>query len=138
MEVWAHAGQTLLVYSDPGRQKVCFYGSLNLLSGQEIATRAEKMNSAATAAHLEAVLQTYPDVPILLFWDRATWHGSAPVRQVLADNPRLAVMKLPVAAPDLNPQEHVWKAARTTVSHNHPWEIVLRLHPFQRIVSWYG
>lgn len=31
-------------------------------------------------------------------------------------------MKLPVAAPDLNPQKHVWKDAQTTVSHNHPFK----------------
>jgi hypothetical protein len=64
------------------------------------------MNLAATAAHLKAVLQTYPDVPILLFWDRATWHGSAP---------------------DLNLQEHAWKAARTNGSHNHPFKQMLAL-----------
>jgi hypothetical protein len=28
-------------------------------------------------------------------------------------------MYFPTAAPDLNPQEHVWKAARDNVSHNH-------------------
>jgi hypothetical protein len=28
-------------------------------------------------------------------------------------------MYFPVAAPDLNPQEHVWKAVRRAVSHNH-------------------
>ena len=38
---------------------------------------------------------------------------------LLAANPRLELMHLPPAAPDLNPQEHVWKAARENVSHNH-------------------
>ena len=38
---------------------------------------------------------------------------------VLAANPRLELVYLPVAAPDLNPQEHIWKAARRAVSHNH-------------------
>ena len=28
-------------------------------------------------------------------------------------------MKYPPASPDLNPQEHVWKAARMHASHNH-------------------
>jgi len=32
---------------------------------------------------------------------------------------RLEIMYSPVAAPDLNPQEHVWKAVRRAVSHNH-------------------
>jgi len=77
------------------------------------------MNSTATAKHLEAVLAAYPKDPLLLLWDRAKWHGGEAVRRVLAANPRLEVMKLPVAAPELNPQERVWKATRTAVSHNH-------------------
>ena len=28
-------------------------------------------------------------------------------------------MAFPRATPELNPQEHVWKATRQTVSHNH-------------------
>jgi hypothetical protein len=47
-----------------------------------------------------------------------------PIREVLEANPRLAVMHFPVAAPDLNPQEHVWKATRRAISHNHT---ILRL-----------
>jgi transposase len=54
-----------------------------------------------------------------MLWDRARWHGGEPVRQVLAAYSRLEVIKLPVAAPDLNPQEQVWKATRRAVSHNH-------------------
>ena len=119
MRVWALKGQTPIVRSDPSRKKVCFYGTLNLLTGKVIVTRTETMDSVATAEHLEAVLAAYPENPLLLLWDRAKWHGGEAVRQVLAAHPRLEVMKLPVAAPDLNPQEHVWKATRREVSHNH-------------------
>ena len=37
----------------------------------------------------------------------------------LAENPRLEIIFFPPASPDLNPQEHVWKAVRKQVSHNH-------------------
>ncbi len=117
--VWAPIGQTPVVRVSPQRAKVNFYGTLDLVCGQEIVTQAEKMNSEATAVHLEQILAVYPDKQILLFWDRATWHGGEAVKEVLAENPRLEVMKYPSAAPDLNPQEHVWKAARAHVSHNH-------------------
>jgi hypothetical protein len=40
------------------------------------------------------------------------------VRAVLEANPRLEVMRFPTAAPDLNPQEMVWKATRAAISHN--------------------
>lgn len=83
--VWAPLGQTPTVRAHPGRDKVNFYGTLNLHSGQTVATRAEKMNSTATALHLEHVLSAYPDVPILLY---GTEHpGMAALRCVLFCKP---------------------------------------------------
>jgi putative transposase len=117
--VWAPRGQTPIVRVHPGREKVCFYGTLNLHTGQAVATREEKMNAEATARHLEKVLDVYPAAPILLLWDRAKWHSGPAVRAVLEANPQLQVLRFPTAAPDLNPQEMVWKATRAAISHNH-------------------
>jgi len=119
ISVWAPRGQTPIVRLHPGREHVHFYGTLNLHTGQELARQAKEMNSQTTAQYLELILETFPGVPILLLWDRAPWHYGQPVRDVLAANSRLEVMYLPVAAPDLNPQEHVWKATREATSHNH-------------------
>jgi len=119
MAVWAPRGQTPVVRAHPGRDKVNFYGTLNLHTGRVIATRSTEMNAEATARHLEQILATVPDVPIVLLWDRAPWHSGQAIRHVLQANPRLQLIRFPVAAPDLNPQEHVWKATRRAVSHNH-------------------
>ena len=117
--VWAPRRQTPVARVDPGRDKVNFYGSLNPLTGQEIVMRSDVMNSETTAHYLEQILDSVPDVPILVLWDRAPWHRGQPVRDVLIANPRLQTMLLPTASPELNPQEHVWKEARKAVSHNH-------------------
>jgi transposase len=55
----------------------------------------------------------------VLFLDRASWYRGPLVCEFLTANPRLEIMYFPVAAPDLNPQEHVWKATRRAISHNH-------------------
>jgi transposase len=110
MRVWAPRGQEPVVRVDPGRVKTSFSGTLNLHTGAEVVMQAEKMNAEATAQHLEQLLAAYPTVPMLLLWDRAPWHRGEKIREVLAANPRLELMSLPVAAPELNPQEHVWKA----------------------------
>ncbi len=81
--------------------------------------RSDLMNAEISAQHLEMILETNPDVPIILLWDRAPWHRGKPIDKVLEDNPRLEIIFLPTASPDLNPQEHVWKAVRKQVSHNH-------------------
>jgi transposase len=119
MRVWAPRGQPPVVAADPGRVKTNFYGTLNLRTGEEIVLQAEHMNAQTTAAHREQLLAAHPAVPVLLLWDRAPWHRGPAIRDVLAANPRLEIMPFPVAAPELNPQEHVWKATRTAVSHNH-------------------
>jgi len=107
------------VRADPGRAKTHFYGTLNLQTGQEIAMRSDIMNAEVSAQHLELILETNPDTPILLFWDRAPWHRGKPIDKVLEQHPRLEIIFFPTASPDLNPQEHVWKAVRKEVSHNH-------------------
>lgn len=116
---WAPRGQTPRVRVAPSRVKTNFYGTLNLCTGQELAMRAEHLNSETTAQYITYVLETYPDVPILWFWDHAPWHRGKAVAQVLAANPRLEIVWYPVASPELNPQEHVWKATRRAISHNH-------------------
>jgi transposase len=77
------------------------------------------MNAEVSAQYLEMILKTNPEVPIILFWDRAPWHRGKPIDQVLEKHPRLEIIFFPTASPDLNPQEHVWKAVRKEVSHNH-------------------
>jgi transposase len=107
------------VRADPGRKQTHFYGTLNLLSGKEIVLRSDIMSSEVSAQFLMLILEAVPDNPIVLFWDRAPWHRGAEVAKVLKENPRLEIIFFPAASPDLNPQEHVWKATRKTISHNH-------------------
>jgi transposase len=118
--VWSVIGETPIVRAVPGRQQTHFYGALDLLSGQEIAWRSEVMTGAVTALFLQKLLASTPaDIPVVVFLDRAPWHRGEEVAKVLKENPRLELIFFPTASPDLNPQEHVWKAARKAVSHNH-------------------
>jgi transposase len=119
MRVWSPVGQTPQVRVDTQRDMVHFYGCLNLATGEETAMPAKTMNAETTVLFLQQVSQRYPDQPILLLWDRATWHGGQAVENFLAANPRIQVMKFPAGSPELNPQEHIWKLTREKVSHNH-------------------
>ena len=117
--VWAAKGQTPTVRVDAGRASTHFYGSLNLLTGEEIAMRSDLMNNEVSAQHLQMLLDAYPDLSILLFWDRAPWHRGPAIVKLLEENPRLETVFLPPGSPELNPQEHVWKEVRKAISHNH-------------------
>ncbi len=117
--VWAPIGITPVVKADPGRDNTHFYGALNLLTAEETTLRSDLMNAEVSALFLQRLLLAYPDRPILLLWDRAPWHRGPAIRAVLEANPRLAIIWFPPGSPELNPQEHVWKATREAVSHNH-------------------
>jgi transposase len=121
MRVFAPVGQTPVIRTDTQRHSTHFYGALNLLTGRETVLRSDLMTAEATALFLQQVLDLYAGVPILMLWDRATWHYGPAIRSVLEANPRLELLVFPPGCPELNPQEHVWKAARTVVSHNHSY-----------------
>ena len=119
MAVWAPRGQASSLRIAPSRKHTSFYGTLNLQTGQEVVTVAETMNAQTTAQHLQVLLDAYPERKILLLWDKAPWHHGQALRDVLAQNPRLTLLTFPTASPDLNPQEHGWRATRRAVAHKH-------------------
>jgi transposase len=119
MRGWAPQGRPPGGAADPGRATTPCSGTLNLRTGAESVLQAEKLNAQTTAEPLEQLLKAPPDVGILLRWDRAPWQRGEAIREGLAANPRLEIVPLPVAAPDVNPQAHVWKATREAVSPNH-------------------
>lgn len=118
--VWAPIGQTPIIKVHPQRDSCSFYGALDLQTGREIASRAAVQNSEITANFLMQLLMLYPDRPILLLLDRASWHYGD-VRELIETTDRLEVMYFPTACPDLNPQEHIWAQARDAISHNHTY-----------------
>jgi transposase len=119
MRVWHLCGQTPLIKVSPTRQSTHFYGALDLLTGKETVMRSAKMNSATTILFLSLLLAAYPSQPLLLMWDRAPWHRGKSVQAFINAHPQLEIFWFPPASPDLNPQEHVWKATREDISHNH-------------------
>lgn len=98
--------------------------------------RSPIMNAETSALFLEKILRAYPDDPILLLWDRAPWHRGPKIKAILEANARLEIIYFPPGTPDLNPQEHVWKATRRAISHNHSCKKLDKLaHDFEDYLS---
>ncbi|MEO8398105.1 MAG: IS630 family transposase [Chloroflexota bacterium] len=119
VRAWSALGQTPVVRVSPQRDHVHFCGALNLGTGHEFALPVFEQTSETTADFLRDLLVCYPTQPLLLLWDRASWHKGEAVNAVLEDTARLETVFFPPACPELNPQEHVWAQARASVSHNH-------------------
>jgi hypothetical protein len=77
-------------------------------------------NAEVSAQHLEQILDANPGKPILLIENRMPWHRRNPIRDVPQANLRWrSNLYFPVVAPELNAQEHRWKAGRRVISHDH-------------------
>lgn len=82
------------------------------------------MNSAMTLDFLQHLHARYPRV--LLFWDKASHHRSAVVRNYAGQND-IRLIEFPTAVPEENPAEQAWKtiAAATANTYYASWEELL-------------
>ncbi len=119
MRVWAKKGHTPVVRVSASRDNTHFYGALNLATGKETLLRSALMNSEVSALFLQTLLDAYPNLPLAALMGSRSLAQRRSGQAVLEANPRLEVLWFPPGCPELNPQEHVWKAAREAVGHNH-------------------
>src|SRR5687768_653468 len=97
--LWAPVGETPTVRVSGQREHVHFYGAINLRTGHELALPVLELNSLSTRTFLSDLLLAYPEQPLLLLWDRATWHRGAAVKGLLEAHPRLQTLFFPPASP---------------------------------------
>jgi transposase len=116
--MWMRKGQQVKVPTPDQNDDVCLYGVLELNSGETFRAYHDNGRSDYTIAYLEQLLDRYPQRPILLIWDQATYHTSEAVEEWLAEHPRITTMELPKYAPELNPVEHIWRQLKDRVAAN--------------------
>jgi transposase len=118
-KVWLATNSKFKLEASNKGGKRCIYGFLNVKTGCEHAFKTDYTNSLTTCNVFEELIKIYPDKKITIIWDNASWHKSITVRAFLEKNPyKFHLIALPPYAPELNPQECVWKAGRTNVTHN--------------------
>ena len=100
------------------KKRKSFYGFLNLKTGQEHAFITDWQNMYVTVEVLTKLRQVYPTEQLLIVWDNAGWHRGSEVQKWIRKDKRTKTLHFPPYTPDLNPQEHVWKAGRKAVTHN--------------------
>lgn len=118
-KIWLPQGEyPKIECSTGGRKRRSVYGFLNMKSGDEHAFKTEKQNMYVTKEILEKVRIAYPKQKIALLWDNAGWHKGSVVQEFLKQDGNFEIIHFPRYAPEENPQEHVWKSGRSTVTHN--------------------
>ncbi len=85
---------------------------------------------AAFAAHLRDVARASPAARhprVVLVIDNAPWHRGAAISRVLAEQPHLALYRLPSYSPHLNVIERLWRVLRRRATHNRLFETMAAL-----------
>lgn len=100
------------------RKRKSIYGFLALKTGQQHAFVTDWQNMYITVEVLEKLRRVYPAQQLLIVWDNCGWHRGSEVMQWVKRDKRTKLLFFPAYAPELNPQEHVWKAGRKAVTHN--------------------
>lgn len=116
---WSVKGETPVTRVDRKKgDAVSFYGGLSLKTKKVITyPTQENQNSHETCFFLDKIKKKYKGKgKVLLVWDGAK-HHMGEVKDWLEKNPDIVELyKFPSYCPDLNPQEHVWKALRAYLS----------------------
>lgn len=100
------------------RKSIHFYGFLNIQSGEAFAYKTLEQTGETTVFILKKLAKKYERKRIVILWDNASWHKSEKVREYLRTTQQFQLYNFPPYAPDLNPQEHVWKEMREKVLNN--------------------
>lgn len=116
---WSKKGKTPIAKVDRKKgDAYSFYGGLSLRTKRGIAyVTKEHQTSRETCFFLDEIKRQYAGKGIVLVvWDGARHHLGV-VKDWLVKNPGVVeLFKFPPYCPDLNPQEHVWKALRAELA----------------------
>jgi len=111
-------GKAGYVQDVTNKKNTSLYGFLDVQTGEETAYQAEMQNSKNTIIALKKLAEKYAGKRIVLFWDNASWHKSEKIRDYLKTTIQFKLYNFPPYAPDLNPQEHVWKEMKEKIFGN--------------------
>lgn len=118
IRMWAPKGQQPRVVSASTREKVGYFGALNLKTGALLTREAPTFNGETFGDFLSYLLQCTTG-QIYLILDNAPWHRARYLKDFFSYHQDCLVrVFLPSYSPELNPIERVWRITRRQVTHN--------------------
>lgn len=117
-KIWLPTNEYPKIEVSNKRERRSIYGFLNLKNGIEYAFKTEEQNMYVTRDILKKIRKLYTNKKILILWDGAGWHRGSAVTKFIEDDGNMKTYYFPPYAPEINPQEHVWKNGREAITHN--------------------
>lgn len=118
IRTWAPKGEQPRIPSASTREKVAFFGAVNLKTGRLLTQEAAIFNGQTFGDFVSYFLR-HTQGTIHMILDNASFHRSKNLKAFFAENrERLVRIFLPPYSPELNPIERVWRITRRQVTHN--------------------
>ncbi|MGH3501672.1 MAG: IS630 family transposase [Nocardioidaceae bacterium] len=112
---WAPAGRTPVVAATGARTSVNMISSVNAKGGMHFRLAEGRLTAEAFIDYLQALLADIPGKIFLIVDGHPAHKAKKVTRYVESTHGRLTLFFLPGYAPDLNPDEWVWK----NIKHDH-------------------
>jgi transposase len=120
--MWAPKGHQPRVLSASTRQKIGFFGAIDLNTGRLLTQEAATFNPETFGSFVSFLL-TQSRGKIFMIMDNARWHRAKDLKALFVKNHhRIERIFLPPYSPELNPIERVWRITRRQVTHNRYFE----------------
>jgi transposase len=112
---WCRVGEAPEIRVDRDREAQSYIGFLNQNDGCCEFERLDWQNGPEILRAVNNLVSRHPGKRICIVWDNAAWHRTRLIREELRKGGTLEqvhLIAMPPYAPDHNPIEHVWKAAK--------------------------
>lgn len=117
---WAPKGRRPKVVAFTSKRKrITVFGAIDLRTGEHTAMFIDKGDSESMKCFPDVLAEKYAGKELEILLDNATHHKSKKTREHAGKIQGLSLRYIPSYAPDLNPQEWVFRDFRRTVTHNH-------------------
>jgi transposase len=119
---WLRRNEKTILRVHRDNQYQNFFGVLNMKTGKSHAYRLNWQNQETIIGGLRRLLKRCSArKKVCIIWDNARWHKGKEIRKALSNYGALKnvhLINFPPYAPDVNPQEHVWKFAKDKISND--------------------
>lgn len=117
---WLKKGEKTILKITRDKIAQNYFGAWNHRNKQCHLIPLAWQNQETIIKALDEIKKLYPDKNLVIIWDNAKWHKGKLLREQLKKGKSLQNIHLinyPPYAPDMNPQEHVWKYGKDMISN---------------------
>lgn len=117
---WLKKGERTVLKVERKREAQSYIGLLNQKTSACHLYELSWQNQDEILKALEQFLEKYPKKRICIVWDNVAFHKGKKIQEALQKNhllERVHLINFPPYAPDKNPIEHVWNAAKNETAN---------------------